>query len=148
MFDLEQFIVEWRRQMQSAGFKNTTLLDELEGHLRDDVEKQVRAGSDPRSAFEDAVRRMGRAEALQAEFAKAGGTIKPMKHQLTKILLPLLSLYIGVGLILPAVNRWRAEETLGASAGAILLLGLAIFGYGAVCGFIGIVKSLKTRPKA
>ena len=43
MFDLDQAIVAWRRQMIAAGFNSAETLDELESHLRDDVE-QCRAG--------------------------------------------------------------------------------------------------------
>ena len=37
MFNLDQSITEWRRQMLAAGIKTPALLDELESHLRDDV---------------------------------------------------------------------------------------------------------------
>jgi hypothetical protein len=37
MFDLEQTISEWRRQMLSAGIKTPVPLEELEIHLREDV---------------------------------------------------------------------------------------------------------------
>lgn len=73
MFNLDQSINEWRRQLLAAGIQTTALLEELESHLREDVERQVRSGLDGQQAFESAVRRMGRFDALKAEFAKAGG---------------------------------------------------------------------------
>lgn len=70
MFNLDEAIAQWRRQMLAAGIKTRGLLDELESHFREDVERQVRAGSNVQQAFEAAARRIGRASALEAEFAK------------------------------------------------------------------------------
>ena len=71
MFDLEQRIAEWRRQMQAAGIQPPARLDELEGHLRDDVQLQMKSGMDQERALEHAVATMGRAEPLRAEFERA-----------------------------------------------------------------------------
>ena len=74
MFNLEQAIADWRRQMLAAGIKTPVPLDELESHLRDDVEQQVQSGSDARQAFEASVLRIGRAGVLRREFMKVGET--------------------------------------------------------------------------
>jgi hypothetical protein len=71
MFNLEQSIAEWRRRMLAAGVKNSNVLDELENHLREDVEKQVREGSSVQQAFEAATRQIGQANVLKTEFVKA-----------------------------------------------------------------------------
>jgi len=73
MFNLEQSIAEWRRQMLAAGVKNPNVLDELEIHLREDVEKQMREGSGAQQAFEAATRQIGHADVLQTEFSKVVG---------------------------------------------------------------------------
>jgi sec-independent protein translocase protein TatC len=57
--------------MDAAGIE-TPVLDELESHLRDDVEQRVRSGMSVQQACETAARRIGQAAALQAEFEKAG----------------------------------------------------------------------------
>jgi hypothetical protein len=44
MFNLEQSLLEWRRQMQSAGVSNPEIVDELESHLREDWARQVALG--------------------------------------------------------------------------------------------------------
>ena len=72
MFDLELAIAEWRTQMSAAGLQTPALLDELENHLRDDVEEQMRSGTDAGEAFSTARQRLGSAVSLQAEFKKAG----------------------------------------------------------------------------
>jgi hypothetical protein len=72
MFNLEQAIADWRRQLADAGIKSPDALDELESHLRDDIEQQARSGADPRVAFESAVLRVGQATELRDEFARSG----------------------------------------------------------------------------
>ncbi len=70
MFNLEQSIAEWRRRMISAGIKSPGVLDELESHVREDVEQQMRSGATAEQAFRAAVQRVGAAENLKVEFAK------------------------------------------------------------------------------
>jgi hypothetical protein len=73
MFNLDEAVADWRRQMAAGGIETTEVLDELESHLRDDVEQQVRSGMSTQQAFEAAVQRIGQANAIRSEFAKAGG---------------------------------------------------------------------------
>jgi hypothetical protein len=73
MFNLEQSISEWRRQMLSAGVKNPDIVDELESHLREDWARRVQSGESEEQAFEGAVQGIGQASLLKHEFAKLGG---------------------------------------------------------------------------
>src|SRR5216683_2850215 len=59
MFNLDESISEWRRQMLAAGIKTPVPLNELENHLRDDVEQQMRSGLSAQQAFEAAVQGIG-----------------------------------------------------------------------------------------
>jgi hypothetical protein len=70
MFDLEKAISDWRRQMQAAGIKNPATVDELESHLREDVDREVQSGSSKEEAFQAAVKRIGLPNSLKSEFAK------------------------------------------------------------------------------
>ncbi len=72
MFNLNEKIADWRRQMLAAGIKTPVPLDELEGHLRDDVEQQMRSGLSAQQAFEAAVQGIGQAALLESEFDKVG----------------------------------------------------------------------------
>lgn len=74
MFELDPAIAEWRRQMASDGIKSQALLDELESHLQEDVEREVQAGKDVEQAFRAAISRLGAPAALTDEFAKVGET--------------------------------------------------------------------------
>src|SRR3954463_13502669 len=73
MFNLEQSISEWRRQMQSVGVKNPNIVDELESHLREDLERRLQSGESEEQAFEGAAQGVGQASLLKHEFAKLGG---------------------------------------------------------------------------
>jgi len=81
MFNLEQDIQAWRRQMSTNGRVSAETLEELESHLRDDIECQMRAGKEPKEAFEAAIARLGNLEVLEKEFAKTKkhGTHPSMK---------------------------------------------------------------------
>ena len=82
MFDLEQSIMVWRKQMQAAGIA-LPALSELESHLREDIEKQVKSGKTPQSAFEMATKSIGRGAELKKEFKKAG---EPLVARLVKLM--------------------------------------------------------------
>jgi hypothetical protein len=71
MFNLDQAMTEWRRQMTAGGVANPAVLDELESHLREDVERQTRSGKDAKRAFEIAVQNIGPVGALRNEFRKS-----------------------------------------------------------------------------
>ena len=55
-------------------FKSPVPMEELEIHLREDMEQQKRAGLSESQAFEASVQRIGQASMLKPEFAKAAGT--------------------------------------------------------------------------
>jgi len=58
--------------MLATGIKSTEILDELESHLREEIEWQLRSGIDEALAFEVAARQIGQADLLKKEFARAG----------------------------------------------------------------------------
>ena len=70
MFNLEQAVIEWRQQMLAAGIKTPVPLEELEIHLREEIEQQSKTGLDERQAFEIAVQQIGPREVLRSEFSK------------------------------------------------------------------------------
>ena len=70
MFNLEKSIADWRRQMLAAGIKTPVPLEELEIHLREEIERQTGAGLSETEAFKASVRKIGPAQAVQSEFRK------------------------------------------------------------------------------
>ena len=51
MFNLEQSIADWRQQMLAAGIRTPVPLEELEIHLRDEIERQMKSGSNAQLRF-------------------------------------------------------------------------------------------------
>jgi len=85
MFDLEQAIADWRRQMTAAGIKSPVPLEELESHLREEFEQQVKSGLSAQQAFETATQEIGQARALKSEFEKNDASIGARFVELTGI---------------------------------------------------------------
>ena len=85
MFDLEKAIADWQRQMMAAGIKTPVPLEELEIHLREEIERQMRSGLDVQKAFEAATRQIGQARALRSEFGKNDVSIGARFVELTGI---------------------------------------------------------------
>lgn len=72
MFDLEQVIVNWRNQMLAAGIQSPVPLEELEIHLREEIEQQMKLGLSGQKAFEISLQQIGQAQPLKTEFKKIG----------------------------------------------------------------------------
>ena len=73
MFNLDEAIANWRRRMLEAGIETPVPLDELESHLRDAFEDQLRSGAGAQEAFDTATLQIGRPGALKSEFRKVDG---------------------------------------------------------------------------
>lgn len=82
MFDLEQSIAQWRRQMLTAGIE-LSALTELESHLREEIGSQTKSGQSPQLAFDLAVKSIGRGFELKKEFKKVG---EPLAARLAKLM--------------------------------------------------------------
>jgi hypothetical protein len=70
LVELERSFADWRWQMLAAGLRTPELVEELELHLREEVEQQMRGGAEPTEAFAAAAARMGSPIVLQREFSK------------------------------------------------------------------------------
>jgi hypothetical protein len=95
MFNLETAIAEWRRQMIAAGIKTPVPLEELENHLREDIEQRIRWGTTPEQAFALAVNQIGSGDKLKAEFGKVEDT----RRLETKDSLRRWSVVVGTGFV-------------------------------------------------
>ena len=115
MFDLEKSIAEWRQQMLAAGIKQPVPLEELESHLRENIEQQMRSGLNAEKAFESAVQNIGQAKPLKIEFKKidAGNWNRPLA--LIAWILFVISFF------LPALGDGLGWQCAGLSATAVFL---------------------------
>jgi hypothetical protein len=76
MRNLEANIAEWRSRMAAGGIKTPAVLDELESHLREEIQERLAAGDSEKEAFEVAVVRIGNAKSVRVEFDKIRGTTR------------------------------------------------------------------------
>ncbi len=80
MFDLENSIANWREQMFVAGIQSPVPLEELELHLREEIERQMKLGASELQAFNLAIQNMGHPNTLKQEFRRAAmKNWKPLK---------------------------------------------------------------------
>ncbi len=119
MFDLETAISEWRKRLVATGLKSRNALDELESHLRDDIEELVRSGKAVENAFELAVVRIGQSVVLAEEFSK----VLPERRHRPKYLMGFS--LMSAGLIFWSAT-WILVET-GVSSVAEGLVFLAVY---------------------
>lgn len=99
MPELEKNIAEWRKRMAAGGIKKPAVLDELENHLREDIERRTRDGMAPEEAFTAAGQKIGPASALSKEFKRAAiGSV------LEKLMLALAVLFLAFGVFLSVVT--------------------------------------------
>ena len=113
MFNLEEKISEWRRKMLAAGIQAPIPLEELEIHLREEIEWQVKSGLNESFAFHMAVQKVGPPRSLQLEFKKLGGgfigLLGPNKATRINRVLGLLWLVYCVGSFYKVTNGlWSA----------------------------------------
>ena len=102
--------------MLAAGIETPVPIEELENHLRDDVEQQMRARTDAQQAFESAVRRIGQARLLKAEFRKAeraGGNNMINHNRLYTVVLGIMA----IGTAVTAVGLYEWQRTVGGPVG-------------------------------
>ena len=70
MRDLNAQIAEWRSRMAAGGIKSPAILDELESHLREEIDRQTQLGISEPKAFEISAQKIGDNDLLRAELTK------------------------------------------------------------------------------
>jgi Clp amino terminal domain, pathogenicity island component len=100
MPDLEIRIAQWRRQMIAGGIAAPEVLDELESHLREDIDQRMRSGLSAQQAFEAAVEKIGEVRVLKSEFAKSG--LPKSSNRLTLVRIGC----VLVALLFLLINAW------------------------------------------
>jgi len=133
MFNLEQSIAEWRRQMLAVGIKSPVPLDELESHLREEIQRQMQLGLDAAYALKVSIQRIGDAQSLTGEFKKVE------RKQMKRILIisaGMVGILVGMAFVMLAVAQYRHEGAMTLNEICLLLLGLGLtLGGGSVAVF-------------
>lgn len=143
MFNLNHAISEWRRQMIAGGVTTPAVLDELESHLREDVERQTRAGTSEQQAFDAAVKKLGPASALKTEFRKSG-----LSAALEKMMIAVAAVFVAFIIFLTTAAMILCYSRLGDRLMGFVTLGfllVAIFGWRRAAPFLPVIPSKQKR---
>ena len=100
MFNLEGTVSRWRRQMVAAGIKPAEALNELESHLRDEIEHEMRLGASGEQAFQIATQRLGNVAAIKQEFQKIYRTTL----RLEKLMIAICVFFVGFIILLSTLT--------------------------------------------
>src|SRR6266436_1594784 len=142
MFDLEKAICDWRQQTMAAGIKSSEILGELENHLREDIQLQMREGLDIQKAYENSVLRLGQASVIKAVFAKMGTkSLNRIRVALCVLLVAALAWLSGFTF---ATMGMTVGEWLVASSAVVTCLFVAAFWARAV-RFLPVIYNQRKR---
>jgi hypothetical protein len=110
MSDVEKQIEQWRKGLQTSDAFGADDLEELESHLREEMERLTPLGLSGTEAFLVARHRLGATEALEAEYAKVNTDRRALLHLywmaagvLVYILAGCVALAVSHGGVLAAV---------------------------------------------
>jgi hypothetical protein len=133
MFDLNLAISEWRQRMIAVGIENPSVLDELENHLREDVERRILDGTSAQAAFQNATQQIGQPDRLKAEFEKAETDERNYMKRGLIIGAGIFGVLIGMALVMPAVAQYRQIGVMRNNEPWLFLIGslLTLAGCGA-----------------
>lgn len=140
MFELNRAIADWRHELAAGGIASSEVLDELESHLRDDVERRTRSGAKPEGALQSAIEQIGGIKNLKAEFEKVHNKErKYMKRAL--IIGGIIGVLVGMAFVMPAVAQYQHEGAMKNSEPWLFLLGSLLTLAGCGAAFRGLKKS-------
>jgi hypothetical protein len=144
MPDLESQIIRWRRDLRAAGIRSAESLDELEDHLRGDIERRMRLGAGAQRAFELASESVGKPQTLRSEFQKlqlhelmSPATHRRVQHRLA--IVALIAIYVGI--LLPMLHKHKTGVALEGGDAAALFIGAAICAGGYWCSKRFLLKA-------
>jgi len=136
MFHLESSITTWRNQMLAAGIRSPVPLDELETHLREEIERHIHSGLTPQAAFAISTQDIGEPQTLHAEFNKSE---RPSMNQTAKIITGIAGLLLGAAVMIPGCIQLHDELLIGNGKLALWLLGWFSI-VGSVCTFQQMIQ--------
>ena len=97
MLESQQQIASWRRALADKIGPDPNTLDELESHLRDEMDRLVRQGQAPEHAVLAAITKIGTADKLATEFAKVARPWWPIRVVLAGTLLAIVGSLVLIG---------------------------------------------------
>jgi hypothetical protein len=145
MFDLNNAIMEWREQMLAAGIKTPAPMEELESHLRDDVEERMNSGLSAEEAFELAAQQIGTGAVLRLEFDKVPLTLESKPVQSRRISSFILAGLYGLFCFSVVLGHEMSRGQLVLATLAVVLgvIGLGSWSY--LDRYLPVVAERRTR---
>ena len=138
-FDLERQIRSWRQTISPdlGGSDRPEVLDELENHLRDDIDQRIRAGCPPAQAWEAALAQLGESPKLAAEFRKCSPPARWLPARAAEVVLAVCAV-LAAALIASRLGRPPMTILLASHVLAITI------GYGAALavGMIAVAAAV------
>ena len=137
MFNLDHAISEWRKQMLAAGIKTPVPLEELENHLREEIELETKSGLNEQKAFEISIQRIGQPKMLQSEFKKSE------RKQMKRIIIVsagVIGVAVGMAFVTPAVAKYNEQGAMVHDATIGFLIGIPIVLVGISTAIYGLKK--------
>ncbi|MBN2590493.1 MAG: hypothetical protein JXA96_11580 [Sedimentisphaerales bacterium] len=98
MFNLDEKIIKWRDSLRKSKSLETKDIDELEGHLRDEINELSGSKLSEQEVFLIATRRLGQTDILADEYAKVNTgarTINRISFGITVILMYMIATYFA-----------------------------------------------------
>jgi hypothetical protein len=147
MFNLEQSIADWRQQMLAAGIAKPVPLEELESHLREEIERQMKSGLslNEQEAFNFAIQKIGQAHMIQDEFKKVETTKEDRKWKLAQVLLlafsSLFPLVVGRQVFYSEMTP--GQKTSGLAA--VVTFSLLVWSGRLSCGMFPVIRARRIR---
>jgi hypothetical protein len=124
-------------------------LEELEFHLREEIERQTKSGLNAQEAFNSAVQKLGPAHTVQTEFMKVDQTQDALKWKLLEIGLTLATILVPLlfgGIVLKRasfIDMTAAEEL----SSLVALAAFSLLAWGGRLGhrFLPVIQKRRIR---
>jgi hypothetical protein len=151
MFDLEQAITQWRKQMLVVGIKAPVPLEELESHLREEIAGEIKSGLTEEESCTAAVKKIGHAQGLRNEFQKvkdARQAQQEKNRQLAAFAVMIVVALFAGGCVLFRIGFSSSQATPAQQRSALLALLLMVllsFGGRLGCGLFPVIRSRRAR---
>ena len=136
MFDLNQSINDWQNSLKTEGAADPQDLNELESHLREEIENLIKIGLSEEESFLIASRRLGDTKSLGEEYTKvnlaAAWQFRVLWMAAGILIMNFLFLISytvqGIGVILLHSNEISTSVLFGiAIASKLIAIGLTVF---------------------
>ena len=129
--------------MLAAGIKTPVPLDELEIHLREEIQHQMQSGLNAHKAFEISIQRIGDPQSLKGEFKKIE---RSFMKRTAKIGAGVIGILLGIGLMVPGSLQLRYELVVANGKLGLWLLGYVLLGYVLLVWSLGLFQRI-IQPK-